>query len=71
MAITIDPQDIDARAQVLIAEFHAHYAAAKSAAASPQDYDRAFQGWAIQQIAYLQLCVLKFETILNARSNNL
>jgi len=71
MAVTIEPKDIEARAQLLIQEFHAHYQAVNAAADSPKDYDRAFQGWAIQQIAYLQLCVLKFETILNARSNNL
>lgn len=34
MAVTIEPKDIEARAQLLIQEFHAHYQAVVLAAAT-------------------------------------
>lgn len=63
--ITISPEEIDARAKELITEFQDHLSAVRASGNPSVETDIIFRGWAFQKIAYLQLCVIKFQQVFN------
>ena len=69
MTANLDPKQIaknvDAKSDDLIAEFEKHYA--ELIESNPEhegQRDLAFQGWIIQKVASLQLCITELESRL-------